>query len=62
MGNVLEMELEKGGKRNNGTDRNSYHEPDRDFVLPDECSVIVCHGDPKPPEIHKKILRHWNKH
>lgn len=52
-------ELEKGGKRNNGTDRNSYHEPDRDFVLPDDCAVVVCHGDPKPHEIHKKILKRW---
>jgi len=52
-------ELEKGGKRNNGTDRNSYIYPDKPFVIPPECAVVVCHGDPKPSDINKEIRAEW---
>ena len=52
-------EIEKGGKRNNGTDRNAYYHPDKPFVIPEECSVIVCHGEPKPTDIDAVIRRKW---
>ena len=52
-------EVEKGGKRNNGTNRDSYISPDTPFIIPEDCSIVVCHGDPKPSEIHKKIKRYW---
>lgn len=54
-------EIDRGGKRNNGTDRNSYYEPDRDFVIPDQCSVVVCHGDPKPADLEAKLYKEWIK-
>jgi len=50
-------EIEKGGKRNNGTDRNSWYHPDKPYVIPDDCSVVVCHGDPKPSEIECKFVK-----
>lgn len=54
-------ELEKGGKKNNGTDRNSYHAPDQDFIIPSDCAIVVCHGDPKPADAHKEIVKYWHK-
>jgi len=52
-------ELEKGGKINNGTERSSYLQPDIPFILPEDCAVVVCHGDPKPHEIDEKIKKYW---
>lgn len=50
-------ELLHGGKKNNGTGRTSYHQPDKPYVIPPELAVIVCHGVPKPDEITLDIIQ-----
>lgn len=54
-------EIEMGGKKNNGTDPNSYRSPNTPIEIPKDCSIVVCHGSPKPDKVHKKLFKHWHK-